>query len=81
MRVAELLGVEVSVEDGVLLDVRVAELLDVPDRVAELLEVPVVLGVAEGLLVPEDEPVAERVEAGVCVALDVAVCVEVELPV
>ena len=81
MRVAELLGVEVSVEDGVLLGVRVAEQLDVPDRVAELLEVPVALDVAEGLLVPEDEPVTERVEVGVCAELPVAVCVEVELPV
>ena len=84
-------GVEVIVEDCVavperdceLLGVplRVAELLGVSERVAELLEVPVVLGVAEELRVSDADPVVERVEAGVCVALEVAVCVEKALPV
>lgn len=45
---------------GVLLEERVAELLGVDVRVAELLDVLVTLTVAEGLRVPEGEPVDER---------------------
>ena len=81
LRVAELLGVDVPVEVGVELDEREAELLGVSVRVAELLEVPVMLGVTEAPRVPDNDPVAERVEAGVCVALDVTVRDGVALPV
>ena len=74
-------GVEVIVEDGVAVPMRDCELLGVSERVAELLEVPVTLGVAEELRVSDADPVEERVVAGVCVALEVAVCVEAALPV
>lgn len=75
--------VAVLVRDCELLGVplRVAELLGVPERVSELLEVPVVLGVADGLRVPDDEPVMERVEEDVCDAVGVAVCVDIGLSV
>ena len=74
-------GVAVVVRDCVLLGVPVrdCELLGVPLRVAELLGVPVTLGVAEELRVSDADPVMDRVEAGVCVVLVVAVCVEAEL--
>ena len=70
-------GVAVPVRDCELLGVpeRVAELLGVDvaravpalvgDRVPELLEVPVALTVAEGLRVPDGEPVDERVGVAV----------------
>ena len=61
--------------------VRVAELLGVFVRVAEPLEVTVMLGVTEALCVPDGEPDALRVEAGVCVALGVTVRDGVALPV
>ena len=74
-------GLEDIVEDGVAVPERDCELLGVLVRVAEQLEVPVTLGVEEELRVLDADPVEERVEAGVCVALEVAVCVEVALPV
>ena len=60
-------GVAVPVRDCELLGVllRVAELLGVSVRVAELLDVLVALTVAEGLRVPEGEPVDERVGVAV----------------
>ena len=60
LRVAELLGVDVPVEVGVMLDEREAELLGVTVRVAELLEVPLMLGVTEALHVADGEVVAEK---------------------
>ena len=74
-------GLEDIVEDGVAVVVRDCELLGVLVRVTELLEVPVTLGVAEELRVSDGDPDVERVEAGVCVLLEVAVCVETALPV
>ena len=79
VRVAELLGVEVCEGAAVPLPVRDCEPLGVDVRVPEELGVPVPLGVAdalrvlEALRVPDGEPDADRVEAGVCVALEVTV--------
>ena len=81
LRVAELLGVDVPVGVGVVFDERETELLGVSVRVAELLEVPVMLVVTEALRVPDGDPVAERVEAGVCEPLQVGVRDGTALPV
>ena len=96
-RVCEPLGVGVPVEDNVMLDDPVSELLSVgvPVRVGsglderdeELLgvsvgvDVSVAPGVAGGLRELDSEPVRERVDDGVCVTVELDVCVDEGLPV